>query len=682
MRCHPLRLVTSFAAVLALLPALRSQPAATVGKGLTLPPALARVVSGEYRELDDRRRQLETELLALPAPSKNERGQRTGWKHFGYNDALVGEHWVEIDLGGLHRIDAICLVPVDAPAPDGTNTSALGFPQRFRVLVDDGSGVRTVVADRAEQDFPNPGDLPVLLPVPPETTARRVRVTMSKPWMRGIYRAYALSEIMVLQGNRNLATGLAGVKVRTSGSLESAPTWSRQNLIDGQSIVGAPIRVVGKPLKHGWESEHFADAATQVWVQVDLGRAQPFDEVRLLPAKLTEFSITHGYGFPRRFRVEASDEAEFTTSRALADWTNRPFGESGFSPLTIPADRTPARYVRVTAHELWQRNQDIYTFALAELQVYQGDRNIAAGTPVTAHSVSPGNNANFSAAALTDGLRGPLFLTEWPEWLGGLSRRREVLQEDAGIRLRLAALQPGLVDVAAWALAAVLALVMLAAAALWYIVRRQQARAMAALQRRIAGDLHDEIGSNLASIAMLAELGQRQHTDQADTDIDEIGRLAGESAAAMRDIVWLTQPGPHDAQQLGERLRLAAQRQLKGMEWKFEIDGLDAAPSLDVQRHLLLALKEMLSNVLRHAAAHCVEVRLAVREPRFTLEVRDDGRGFAPDRQGDGHGFTSLRHRATLVGGELSLASQPGGGTRVALSGLLRPPDGPPVSPT
>jgi signal transduction histidine kinase len=677
MRLHPL--IVPCATALALLPVLRSQPMDAEDKNLTLPPFIARVVSREYRELDDRRRRLEAELLTISTPAKNERGLRLGWKIFGYNDALVGEHWVEIDLGRAHRIDSVCLVPVDAPHPDPTSTSALGFPQRFRVLVDDGSGMWTVVADRTDQDFPNPGDLPVLLPTP-GATARRVRVTMSKPWMKGVYRAYALSEIMVLQGNRNLATGLADVKVRTSGSFESAPAWSRQNLIDGQSIVGAPLRVGGHSLMHGWESGHFADPATQVWVQVDLGRAQPFDEVRLLPAKLTEFSITHGYGFPRRFRVEASNEAEFTTSLVLVDWTSRPFGDSGFSPITIPTDGTPARYVRVTAHELWQQNPGIFTFALAELQVYQGNRNIAAAAPVTAHSVLRSASPNFRTAGLTDGQRGTLPLVEWPERLGELSHRREILLEDADIRLRLAALQPGLVRGTAWTLAGALALAILAAAALWFLIRQQQSRVMAAMQRRIAGDLHDEIGSNLASIAMLAELGQRQHADLADTDINEIGRLAGESAAAMRDIVWLTQPGPHDARQLGERLRVAARRQLKGVEWKFEIDGLEVAPSLDVQRHLLLALKEMLSNILRHAAARHVEIRLTVRESRFTLEVRDDGRGFAPDRQNDGHGFTSLRHRAILIGGELSLASQPGGGTCVALSGLLRPPDGLPVS--
>jgi signal transduction histidine kinase len=654
---------------------LRGQSADPGSRSLSLPPAIARLISGEYRELDDRHRRLEAELQALPLPLKNERSAKVGWKVFGYNDALVGEHWIEIDLGSMQRIDSVCLVPVDAPAPDGTNSSALGFPQRFRLLVDDGNGNRRVVVDRTEEDFPNPGDLPVLLPTP-GVIARRVRLTMSKPWMMGIYRAYALGEIMVLQGNRNLVTGLADVKVRTSGSSEIPPTWSRQNLIDGQSIVGMPVHSTGEPLRHGWESEHFADPATRVWVQVDLGRSQHFDEVRLVPAKLTEFSITHGYGFPVRFQVEASNEAEFTHARVLADRTNRPYGDSGFNPITIPGDGAPARYVRVTAHELWQRRQDSYTFSLAELQVYQGDRNIAAGAPVSAHSAARTSSANFSLGGLTDGLRGPLRFGEWPEWLGELSRRREIIQEEATIQLRLAALQPGLVHMTAWMLAAAFSLALLAGVALWLRVRQQQARAMAALQRRIAGDLHDEIGSNLASIAMLAELGQRHPADRADSDIHEIGRLAGESAAAMRDIVWLTQPGPHDAHQLGDRLRQAAQRQLKGVAWTFSIDGLETAPSLDVQRHLLLALKEMLSNILRHAAAQHVEIRLSVREQRFTLEVRDDGRGFALDGQGDGHGLASLRHRATLIGGELTLDSQAGGGTRIALSGILRPPGG------
>jgi signal transduction histidine kinase len=69
-----------------------------------------------------------------------------------------------------------------------------------------------------------------------------------------------------------------------------------------------------------------------------------------------------------------------------------------------------------------------------------------------------------------------------------------------------------------------------------------------------------------------------------------------------------------------------------------------------------------------------VHIQLAVANRSFTLAVEDDGRGFATDRRGSGHGLTSLRHRSTLLHGNLELASQPGRGTRIAFSGLLHPP--------
>ncbi|MDP3069959.1 MAG: discoidin domain-containing protein [Opitutaceae bacterium] len=628
------------------------------------------MISPEYRKLDGARHRLEAALLELPSAPQNEQSARIGWKVFGFGDALPVRQWVEIDLGSAQAIDAIALIPVDAPT-NSASEPGVGFPRRFRVELEDDGGSLAVIADFTGADFPNPGILPVLLPAR-GTMARRVRVVMSKPWGRNQYYTYALGEIMVLNGNRNLATGLTGVTVRTSGSLESAPAWSRENLIDGQSTVGAPLRKSGNKLAHGWQSAQFPSPTAVAWAQIDLGEIRRFDEVRLLPTKLTHYSVHQGYGFPGKIRVEVADDAAFVSSRVLADWTARVLDNPAFNPVTVPGDGIPARYVRVTATELWPRAENAWVFALAELQVYQGDKNVAFRAPVTASGAPTGESSNFRPDYLTDGMRGALELIEWPVWLGMLSRRRELLYEIAGVRARQAEIQPGLVRVLGWTLSSVVTLVVAGAILAFYRARRAQSLAVAALQRRIAGDLHDEIGSNLASIAMLSELGERQDVVGAARDLGEIRRLAKESSAAMRDLVWLIQPGPHDAPRLADRLRAAARRLLSGLEWQFEISGMDAAPSLDVQRHLLLALKEMLHNVLRHAGARQVEIHLTVRAGQFTLEVRDDGRGFDVSGPGGGHGFTSLRHRATLLQGQFTLESRPGHGTRVALTGLLR----------
>lgn len=667
MRCLPLLVIA--AVWLTAAGGLCAQEVSSE-PGFAVPAFVARRISAGYRDLDDWRRRLEAELVVLASPPRNERSARVGWKVFGYDEALAAQQWVEIDLGSGQRVDAIALIPVDAPASSG-NEPGIGFPVRFRAELIDDHGARTVIADYTTTDFPNPGALPVYLPAR-GTTARRVRITMSKPWSRNRHQTYAFGEIMVLQGNRNLATGRSGVTVQSSDSLESPPGWSRENLIDGQSVVGAPLVRSGRPLAHGWESARFTAAAATAWVQIDLGRGQSFDEVRLVPARLLEFGDLHGYGFPGRLRVELADDADFTAPRVLAEWSVRSRGNPGFNPLTFPGDGRPARYVRVTASDLWQRREGAHVFALAELQVYDGDRNVALGAPVTADRESPAAPANMKPDFLTDGLRSTQKLVDWPDWLQSLSRRRELLAEVEHLRGQLAALQPALVRTLAWSTVGALAALAAGGLALVNRARRAQARTVMELQRRIAGDLHDEIGSNLASIAMLTELSQRQRADLPAEDVTEIRRLATESAAAMRDIVWLIQPGPHDAPRLADRLRAAARRLLGGMEWSFEISGLEQAPPLDVQRHLLLALKEMLHNVLRHAAARRVEIRLSVRDDRFELAVRDDGRGWTDASFGDGHGLTSLRHRAGLLGGELSLDCRPGQGTSVALSGALR----------
>src|SRR3989449_147702 len=68
------------------------------------------------------------------------------------------------------------------------------------------------------------------------------------------------------------------------------------------------------------------------WVQVDLGQVKPIDEVRLVPARPTDFPDTPGFGFPRRFRVEAAKSDDFSDRNVLADHTQGDFPNPGDNP--------------------------------------------------------------------------------------------------------------------------------------------------------------------------------------------------------------------------------------------------------------------------------------------------------------------------------------------------------------
>ncbi len=136
------------------------------------------------------------------------------------------------------------------------------------------------------------------------------------------------------------------------------------------------------------------------WVQIDLGQVRPLDEVRLVPARPTDFPDSPGFGFPARFRVEAADEPTFRAPRLLADHTGADLTSPGDNPHRISAKGQKARHVRVTATRLWKRTND-YVFALAEMEVLSDGRNVSRGAGVTAlDSIEAGR---WSRRHLVDG---------------------------------------------------------------------------------------------------------------------------------------------------------------------------------------------------------------------------------------------------------------------------------------
>ncbi len=136
---------------------------------------------------------------------------------------------------------------------------------------------------------------------------------------------------------------------------------------------------------NGYHSAVHATPDVTSWVQVDLGRSVPIEEVRLVPARPVDFADTPGFGFPVRFRVEVSDDPEFGKGRAVAvvDEERPDLPNVEDEPYLIPAGGRSARFVRVTATRLWKRSND-YVFALSELEVVSRGENAARGAAVSA----------------------------------------------------------------------------------------------------------------------------------------------------------------------------------------------------------------------------------------------------------------------------------------------------------
>lgn len=625
---------------------------------------LGRWFSGEVRTLEERRTRLLRELVRLPQ-SAPPTGARLGWhtKMLRSPDESV---WVQVDLGRRVPVDVIALVPAHGAALDASG-AGYGFPVRFRVEVaDDAAFVRReIVADHTAADVPNPRELPLVVSAGGRA-ARFVRVTVTKPRPRREDWVVALGELIVLSGGRNVA---AARPVKSSNSLASLPAWAEANLTDGQSLLGPPVAREPSP-SNGYLAGQEASADLVKWVQVDLGRAVPIEEVRLFPARPADFADTPGNGFPVRFRVEAASDATFTEAVKLFDTGEQDFVNPGDNPVTIPAAGPRVRFVRVTATRLHNRGT-MNSFALAELQVWSGGKNVALGAGVTA--LDRFDDARFprwQPEFLVDGFNSKNRILDDAEWLAGLARRRELLQQLATLEERRARAADAALAFFVKAGAGTVGGLLLIAGVLLWRARAAHHRAVEALRRRIAADLHDEIGSNLGSIALLAEAARREGGGgHAAEDFATIERVAARTHESLREIVWFISPRAVTRADLVARMRESAPALLGGIACEFSAPAAlrESGCPLEFARNVWLIFKEALHNAARHSGAARVTIRVAEPDGGFELEVRDDGRGFIESEVEPGNGLLNLRRRAADLGGTLRSSSEPGRGTTVHL---------------
>jgi len=190
---------------------------------------------------------------------------------------------------------------------------------------------------------------------------------------------------------------------------------------------------------------------------------------------------------------------------------------------------------------------------------------------------------------------------------------------------------------------------------------------------RIARELHDETGQVLTAIKLeLAELerlvaGSPTGTAAARRAADLVGRALQSIRATARGL----RPAVLDDLGFVPALRSLAEEFAgrTGVEVDLQAAALDRNPGPEVQVAMYRVLQEALTNVARHAAAARVEIAVGVENGEVVLAVRDDGRGFDPDRAtapGDARaGLKGMRERVVGAGGRFSMSSAPGRGSRL-----------------
>ena len=209
-----------------------------------------------------------------------------------------------------------------------------------------------------------------------------------------------------------------------------------------------------------------------------------------------------------------------------------------------------------------------------------------------------------------------------------------------------------------------------------YRIRVARLVALERLRAQIAMDLHDEMGSRLGSIGLLADLAAERGRGGGDGGrlLDQIGEVASELGSSLADIVWSLREDEMTveslARHLAERGRRLFPDPARVLVTHFPATWPQVSMSPGARRNAFLVGLEALHNAARHSHATRVTLGLQPVGRNWQLTVADDGTGMdngGGDRLGSGFGLDGMKRRASMIGATLEIQSHCGTGTTVSL---------------
>lgn len=206
-------------------------------------------------------------------------------------------------------------------------------------------------------------------------------------------------------------------------------------------------------------------------------------------------------------------------------------------------------------------------------------------------------------------------------------------------------------------------------------------RQQEALERergRIARDLHDQLGANLTQVALLGELAEadKHQPEEVQSHARQISQTARDTTHALDEIVWTVNPANDTLEGLANYICKYAQDYLEiaGLKYRVEVPPRlpEACITPELRHNAFLVSKEALNNVVKHARASSVWIRIESSDDGFAVEIEDDGAGLPWDFERKGrNGVKNMRSRMADAGGRFTLEPRQGGGTIARLEAPL-----------
>lgn len=619
---------------------------------------VARMLNSRLVEVEDRVSWIDARIGSLAKSQEHALKSANGCR-LGRPKPTDPDPSVTLDLGGEFPLSQIYMIPAQRePAePDGL------FPRRFSILTSRTPEFEspTTIYTTGQSSYPNP-DLAPLRFSARGVNARFVRIVIESGRERGVSDLCALSEVIVFSGSNPVSFGCP---VGAVGSLSVPGLWSPNYLTDGRSPLG--IWQSGQWSTNRGDFVEVSGSEQPVEWSLDLGSTQPIDRLVIFPYELSELSeagVLSG-----ELAIWISDQADGSQPRQIKGpetW----IGEGSCKvPLIVPMHGETARTVRIVGTRPWKLGER-NLHGMSELEVWSKGCNLAAGLPVTRSF----QDTTTLVSNLTDGFASMRQIIGVDIWLSQLNERWRLDRELATLLPMRSQMASESELNATWGAAVALGLTFLIPVVIVERRRLISRNQLDQLRKRIASDLHDDIGSNLGSISLIARTARKdlvrlKGPEEVLEDLGEVESIARESSLAMRDIVWLLERRQDSIGDLVQRMRETAGRLLREVDYSIECNSskVDSRLTLDAKRHLFLFYKEAVHNIVKHSQANRVVIRLGDQGERLFLEVSDDGVGLPQNRDQRGNTVQKLEERARVLEGQLQIESENGVGTLLRL---------------
>lgn len=200
----------------------------------------------------------------------------------------------------------------------------------------------------------------------------------------------------------------------------------------------------------------------------------------------------------------------------------------------------------------------------------------------------------------------------------------------------------------------------------------RQKMKMEQLRNKISADLHDEVGSNLSSIAIYTQILKKSLKNSEFLPIlDKITANSKESVTLMQDTVWAINPKNDSTDQILKRLENYARDVIseKNISYFQSSDMVLDKLKLNMEdrKNLYLIFKEGINNIVKHSEATKASLEVIEKGNYISIILTDNGQGFNVDKSDEGNGLRNFKERAEASGFKLNIDSEKGEGTTLSI---------------